>query len=73
MMGCCADGACTPETCMNLPDGYTCGDCVHIKRCKAIFGHTEKDTACDWFPRKFMIENKGFEKDGTVFFRNERR
>lgn len=57
MLGCCVDKkygkGCTPETCMQLPDGKKCGDCVHIKRCKAIFGHTENDTVCDWFPRRF--------------------
>jgi len=57
MMGCCADKSCTPKTCMNLPDGKTCGDCVHIKRCKSIFGHTETDTVCDWFPRRFQEVN----------------
>lgn len=51
--GCCSDKACTPETCMELPPGLTCADCFSIKRCKAIFGHTETDTYCDWFPRRF--------------------
>lgn len=57
MHGCCVDKAygkgCTPETCMQLPEGKTCGDCVHIARCKAIFGHVETDTYCDFFPRWF--------------------
>lgn len=35
---------------MNLPKGKTCGDCQHIYRCKAIFGHVETDTYCDWSP-----------------------
>lgn len=39
---------------MRLPQGVTCGDCYHIKRCKAIFGHTEADTYCDWSPSRFM-------------------
>lgn len=55
--GCCADKkygkGCTPATCMELPAGKTCGDCVHAKRCEAIFGHTAADTYCDWFPRQF--------------------
>ena len=62
MSGCCIDKqygkGCTPETCMVLPDGKTCGDCVHIHRCKAIFGHTETDTECDWFPRRFVLATK---------------
>lgn len=37
---------------MKLPAGKTCGDCVHIRRCKAIFGHTESDTYCDWSPSR---------------------
>ena len=53
--GCCADKSCKPSTCMDLPDGKTCGDCVHIARCKAMFGHTETDTTCDWFPRRFHL------------------
>ena len=38
---------------MNLPKGVTCGDCVHIRRCKGMFGHTETDTYCDWSPSRF--------------------
>ena len=38
---------------MRLPKGATCGDCFHIKRCKAIFGHVETDTYCDWAPSRF--------------------
>ena len=56
MNGCCADKSCTKKTCMTLPDGLTCGDCVHIHRCKAIYGHVESDTSCDWFPRRFRAQ-----------------
>jgi len=38
---------------MQLPVGTTCGDCAHIYRCKAIFGHVETDTYCDWSPSRF--------------------
>jgi len=38
---------------MNLPAGVTCGDCFHIARCKALFGHVETDTRCDWAPSRF--------------------
>lgn len=51
--GCCVDQKCTPETCMALPEGKTCGGCIHIRRCKAMFGHVETDTYCDWYPRRF--------------------
>ena len=39
---------------MALPDGKTCGDCNHIRRCKAMFGHTEADTSCDWHPSRYL-------------------
>lgn len=39
---------------MRLIEGVTCGDCVHIRRCKAIFGHVEADTSCDWSPSRFQ-------------------
>lgn len=38
---------------MNLPVGITCGDCVHIRRCSGMFGHTETDRYCDWSPSRF--------------------
>ena len=39
---------------MRLPVGTTCGDCRHIGRCKAMFGHVETDTYCDWSPSRFV-------------------
>ena len=39
---------------MRLPAGATCGSCGHIRRCKAMFGHTETDTYCDWSPSRFI-------------------
>lgn len=41
---------------MKLPAGTKCGDCRHIYRCKAIFGHTETDTYCDWSPSRFVAD-----------------
>lgn len=38
---------------MRLPKGVACGNCAHIRRCKAIFGHVETDTYCDWSPSRF--------------------
>ncbi|EPR09912.1 hypothetical protein M527_07245 [Sphingobium indicum IP26] len=38
---------------LSLPAGKTCGDCFHIRRCKAMFGHVETDTYCDWYPIRF--------------------
>ena len=63
MNGCCADKkygkGCTPETCMSLPEGKTCGMCVHWHRCKALIYDLNPDgTVCDFFPRRFR-ENTG--------------
>jgi hypothetical protein len=51
--GCCADKACNDKTCMALPEGKTCGDCVHVRHCIAFYAHTESDTYCNFFPRRF--------------------
>lgn len=59
MNGCCVDAKCTPDTCMALPEKKTCGDCVHRDLCCRVFGHTAKDTYCDWFPRRFRERVKG--------------
>lgn len=42
---------------MRLPAGVTCGNCHHIRRCKAMFGHTESDTYCDWSPPDLSLKN----------------
>lgn len=39
---------------MNLPDGKTCADCEHCRRCCAIFGHIPADEVCDWYPSRFQ-------------------
>lgn len=39
----------------SLPVGMTCGHCVHIGRCEAMFGHVEADTYCDWAPSRFRL------------------
>lgn len=43
----------TDEDKMNLPEGKTCGDCVHARRCTIMFGHIPEDEACDWAPSRF--------------------
>lgn len=52
-LGCCTDHACTPNTCMRLPTGVTCGDCAHWARCNGLYDCKLTDTTCDWFPRQF--------------------
>ncbi|EQA8340367.1 hypothetical protein ACX9EL_005376 [Klebsiella oxytoca] len=42
---------------MKLLAGNTCGNCHHIRRCKAMFGHTETDTYCDWSPSRFVVDS----------------
>lgn len=62
-MGCCIDrdyeGArrCNEQTCMNLPDEKTCGDCVHETRCTTIFGAKSENSYCQFFPRRFREES----------------
>ena len=58
--GCCADKkfggklACNDDTCMQLPEGVTCDDCVSFKRCSAMFGAFPGRDYCDFFPRRFF-------------------
>ncbi|MEI7174800.1 hypothetical protein [Pectobacterium carotovorum] len=49
---------------MRLPTGKSCGDCVHIRRCKAIFGHVETDTYCDWSPSRARFREPAAENTG---------
>lgn len=46
---------------MVLPEGKTCGDCVHFPRCKAIFGHVAADEVCDFFPSRFQAMPDPFD------------
>lgn len=39
---------------MDLPAGKTCADCVHSRRCCAIYGHIPEDEVCDWYPSRFQ-------------------
>ncbi len=62
-LGCCVDRqygsprGCKPATCMGIPDGKTCADCVHVQRCEA-FGFTSSTANgyCSFFPRRFHHE-----------------
>lgn len=44
---------------MDLPEGRTCGDCVHCARCCSIFGHIPQDQVCDWSPSRFREVEHG--------------
>jgi len=43
---------------MNLPEGKTCGDCAHFRRCNMIYGHIAGDEQCDWAPSRFAAKAK---------------
>jgi len=51
--GCCVDESCTPDTCMELPEGETCFWCADMERCVTLFNCKPDSTSCDWFPRRF--------------------
>ncbi len=74
MLGCCVDKkygkGCTEETCMNLPEGMTCGNCFHVGRCTTIFGSNADDTACSFFPRRFHFF---YHTEGQKGLTNEQR
>lgn len=53
--GCCVDG-CNDETCMRLPMGAVCADCVHVRRCSALFGVQSTARTCDFYPRRFRLK-----------------
>lgn len=38
---------------MGLPEGKTCSDCAHCRRCCLMFGHIPEDQSCDWSPSRF--------------------
>jgi hypothetical protein len=37
----------------DLPDGSTCADCVHFKRCEWLISANAEDARCDWEPSRF--------------------
>lgn len=43
---------------MDLPEGKTCGDCIHFKRCNEMFGHIAADESCDWAPSRFYPRSR---------------
>ena len=43
---------------MLLEDGVTCKDCIYCKRCCSIFGQSEGDTSCQFYPNRFSEKNK---------------
>lgn len=39
---------------IDLPDGKTCADCIHVKGCIMIFGAEPENTICGWEPVHFQ-------------------
>lgn len=50
---CCALKECSESTCMVLPSGKTCGDCVRVDYCTAIWGQKKTSAECGYFPCRF--------------------
>jgi hypothetical protein len=46
------------QTCFastELPDGKTCDECAHFKRCSGLIGSVTGNTSCDWYPIRFRV------------------
>ena len=39
---------------LELPEGKTCGDCVHFERCEWLISCKRDRTSCDWHPIRFV-------------------
>lgn len=46
---------------MDLPQGYTCSDCAHLRFCTQFIGDVAKNTRCDWYPIRFVLPVPGRE------------
>lgn len=42
--------------CMNLPEGKTCADCMHIKKCVLLFHGNPENRSCGFEPIRFKIK-----------------
>jgi len=55
------DGRCpgsspTSYATMALPDNHICSECAHFaKFCKSFLGYSGKESACDWYPIRFVL------------------
>ena len=47
---------------MDLPEGKTCDDCRHFRRCSALIGDVAGNTKCDWFPSRFALQPPTVER-----------
>ena len=37
-----------------LPEGLTCGDCFHIRRCQFLIQQSPTEKRCDFDPSRFI-------------------
>jgi hypothetical protein len=45
---------------MQLPDGKTCGDCVHYRKClRLVYTVASHNKECDWSPSRFKDKEGG--------------
>ena len=45
---------------MDIPEPWTCGDCVHWRRCSALIGDLRGDEkTCDYAPSRFKLDAIG--------------
>lgn len=52
MRGC--DMNVVKEDPMKIPDGKTCSDCAHFKRCEWLIQCKPDSDTCDWLPSRFL-------------------
>lgn len=43
--------------CMDLPEGKTCADCIHVIRCTNMFGAKTENNYCGFEPVRFVEKN----------------
>lgn len=48
---------------MKLPEGKTCADCLHCRKCTSMFGAKPENNYCDFYPVRFV--QKSMEKDNV--------
>lgn len=41
---------------MKLPEKKTCSDCIHFKRCSAMFGAKAENEYCDFHPIRYRAK-----------------
>lgn len=47
-----------------LPEGMTCAECQHGRRCDGLFGAIRKGfTACDFWPSRFRSKTESDQPD----------